>query len=373
MTRPKILLFFEYATLNGGELSLLAILEALGHTEFEFIAAAPASGMLMERLRQCDIQTLPLTLRGKQEHKRSIEQINSHLVMLVTQVSPDLVHSNSLSMGRMVGRIASQLSVPCTAHLRDIVRLNKTAVSELNQHAGLIAVSHATKQFHVAQGVLSDRLAVIYNGVDTGLFRPTPATGVLKRELRLGDSTILCANIGQICLRKGQTLLAQAAVALAGEFPEANYLFVGLRHSQKQESVAYEKAIRLIFREAGIEDRFHRLGFREDVPVLLDEIDLLVHTAHQEPLGRVLLEAASCGQAIVATEVGGTAEILRDQVSAVLVPPNDVEALAAAIRRMLMDRDLRIRLGEQARTTAIERFSITTAAERTRMFWKSLL
>ncbi len=373
MTRPKILLFFEYGTLNGGEFSLLAMLEELGQTEFEFVAAAPATGMLPERLEQCGVQVLPLTLRDTQGQKRSIEQINSHLVELVARVSPDLVHSNSLSMGRMVGRIASQLPIPCTSHLRDIIRLSKTAVSDLNRNAGLIAVSDATKRFHVEQGMSADKLHVIYNGVDTERFRPTRATGILKRELGLSDDAVLLANIGQICLRKGQTLLAQAAVSLAEEFPEVNYLFVGQRHSQKQESVAYEDAIHRIFREAGIEDRLFCLGFREDIPVILNEVALLVHTAHQEPLGRVLLEAASCGRAIVATEVGGTAEILADQVSALLVEPDDIQALTAAIRRMLTDRELQIRLGQQARATAIEKFSLPKAAANVRVFWESFL
>ena len=371
--KPKILLFFEYGTLNGGEFSLLAMLESLGQTEFEFVAAAPTSGMLTERLEQCGIQVLPLTLRGTQGQKLSIEQINSHLVELITQVSPDLVHSNSLSMGRMVGRIASQLPIPCTSHLRDIIRLNKTTVSDLNRNAGLIAVSNATKQFHVEQGISSGKLQVIYNGVNTELFRPSTAAGILKRQLGLSDSAVLIANIGQICLRKGQTLLAQAAVSLAEEFPETNYLFIGQRHSQKQESVEYENAIRLTFREAGIEDRLFCLGFREDVPTILNEVDLLVHTARQEPLGRVLLEAASCGQAIVATEVGGTAEILADQVSAVLVRPDELEALTAAIRRMLTDREFRIRLGQQARTVAVDKFSLPTATAHVRTFWKSFL
>ncbi|MBN2313920.1 MAG: glycosyltransferase [Sedimentisphaerales bacterium] len=373
MTRPKVLLFFEYATLNGGEFSLLALLEALGQKEFEFVAAAPASGMLTGRLEQCGVQVYPLTLRDARGHKRSVEQINSHLLELIRRVCPDLVHSNSLSMGRMVGRIASQLPIPCTSHLRDIIQLSKTAISDLNQNAGLIAVSNATKHFHVAQGIQSDKVQVIYNGVNTERFCYNPATGILKKELGLSDRAILIANIGQICLRKGQTLLAQAAVSLAEEFPDANYLFIGQRHSQKSESVAYENTLRLLFREGGIENRLFFPGFREDIPAILNEVDLLVHTAHQEPLGRVLLEAAFCGRPIVATDVGGTTEILTDQDSALLVPPDDPEALATAIRRMIMDRELRTRLGLQAQKHVNEKFSLRTTTAETCAFWKSFL
>ncbi len=373
MNKPKILIFFEYGTLNGGELSMLAMLEVLGQTEFEFVAAAPTSGMLKERLERCDIEVLPLTLRDSQGQKLPGEQIDSTLLELIKRAAPDLVHSNSLSMGRMIGRIASQLPIPCTAHLRDIIRLNKTAVSDLNHSAGLIAVSNATKRFHAEQGVMPGKLQVIYNGVDTEVFRPATTAGTLRKELGLSDSAVLLANIGQICLRKGQTLLAQAAASLAEEFPDANYVFIGKRHSQKTESIEYEKAIRLTFREAGIEDRLFCLGFREDIPAILNQVDLLVHTAHQEPLGRVLLETASCGKAIVATDVGGTAEILTDLVSALLVPPDDLEKLTAAIRRMLTDSELRIRLGQQARKRVIEKFSLPEAADQVRMFWRSFL
>jgi len=371
--RPKVLLFFEYGTLNGGEFSLLAMLETLGQTEFEFVAAAPQSGMLTGRLEQLGMRVLPLTLRDAQGQKRSMERINAHLLELIARVSPDLVHANSLSMGRMLGRIAPQLSIPCTSHLRDIIKLSKAAVSDLNQHTGLIAVSQATKQFHHKQGVLPDILQVIYNGVDTGVFQPRRPSTRLKQELGLGADAILLANIGQICLRKGQTLLAQAAASLAQDFPQANYLFIGERHSQKQESIAYERAIRDIFQDAGIEDRLFCLGFRQDIPALLNEIDLLVHTAHQEPLGRVLLEAASCARAIVATNVGGTSEILTDQVSALLVRPNDLNALTAAIQRMLLDRTLRIRLAQQARADMKEMFALPRACAQVRTFWKSLL
>jgi len=373
LLRPKILLFFEYGTLNGGEFSLLAMLETLAQEAFEFVAAVPTAGRLKTRLEQLGIHTVPLRLRDPQGKKHTVTQVNSHLDDLITQLSPDLVHANSLSMARMLGRITPHVSFPCTGHLRDIIKLSPKAIADLNQNAQLIAVSQATQTFHVEQGMRTDRVQVIHNGVDTDVFRPSPATGVLRQELGLSDRAVLIANIGQICLRKGQTLLAQAAVSLAEEFPEANYLFVGERYSQKQESVAYEDMLRRIFHEAGMEDRLFCLGFRDDIPLLLNEIDLLVHTAHQEPLGRVLLEAASCAQAIVATDVGGTAEILLDQGSALLVPPDNVDALTGAIRQMLLDRELRHSLGRQARKHAVENFALSTAAARVRSFWESYL
>ncbi len=371
--RPKILLFCEYGTLNGGEFSLLAMLHTLAQSAFEFVAAVPSTGRLAGRLRDCGIPVRPLILRDTQGRKHSLKDVNTHLREHVTSVAPDLVHANSLAMGRMVGRIAGDLGVPCTAHLRDIIKLNRTAMADLNGSAGVVAVSQATKDFHVDQGLQADKVQVIYNGVDGNCFGPTARTGQLKQELGLSGNAVLVAAIGQICLRKGQTLLAQAAVALTSEFPDAHYLIVGERYSQKQESVGYEETLHQTFGAAGIEDRLHCLGFRHDIPKILNEIDLLVHPAHQEPLGRVLLEAAACACPIVATHVGGTGEILVHESSALLVPPNDLDALTRAVGRLVKDRALATRLGNRARMTTADRFALPQATANLRAFWQSFL
>ena len=371
--RPRILLFFEYGTLNGGEFSLLAILQALKTSPFEFVAAAPIEGLLTQQLEQLGIQVHPLILRDQQGHKHSIEHINKHLLEIIQYISPDLVHSNSLAMGRMVGRIAPQLSIPCTAHLRDIIKLNAKTISDLNQNTGLVAVSKATQQFHVDQGLHSEKVQVIYNGIDTERFRPRTKTGQLKQSLGLSNESFLIANIGQICLRKGQTVLAQAVASLAREFPQINTLIIGQRHSQKHESIANENNIRSIFAKVGLDDRLFCLGTRDDIPMILNEIDLLVHTAHQEPLGRVLLEAAASAQAIVATDVGGTAEILTHQQSALLVRPNDPIAVASAIRQLITHTTSRQKLGHQAHQTILDKFSLSAATSQTVRFWESFL
>lgn len=368
-----ILLLFEYGTLNGGEWSLLSMLEVLGQDSLAFIAAAPAEGRLVTQLERLGIETLPLDLRDGGGQKKSPDQVNAHLQELISKVAPDLVHANSLSMGRMLGRIAATLPMPCTTHLRDIIKLNRAAIDDLNKLDGLIAVSRATRQFHVGQGMDADKVQVIYNGVDTERFKPQARTLALRQSLGLSDSDLMIVNIGQICLRKGQTLLAQAAVALAKTFPLAHYVFVGERYSQKQESVDYENRLVQIFQDAGIEDRLHKIGFRSDIPQILSEADLLVHTAHQEPLGRVLLEAAACAKPIIATDVGGTAEILSHEQSALLIPSDDLEALCAALRQALSEKSFRQSMGETARRTTLERFSLPNAVENIRVFWNSCL
>ena len=108
--------------------------------------------------------------------------------------------------------------------------------------------------------------------------------------------------------------------------------------------------------------RVHFLGVRDDVPRILNELTLLVHPARQEPLGRVLLEAAAAGLAVVATDVGGTREIFPpESAAACLVPPDDVQAMSAAIGRLLGDAAERRRLAENARRRVEEAFDLKRA------------
>lgn len=352
---------------------MLAMLKALGQDDLEIVVAAPIDGRFRPRINNIGIPVIPLQLRDNEGNKRPDVQIHTHLIQIVNQVVPDLVHANSLSMGRMIGRIAPQLPIPCTTHLRDIIKLSKAAIRDLNQNTGLVAVSQATQDFHVQQGLVSNKVQVIHNGVDTDLFHPAPANGSLRQELGLHDNDVMIANIGQICLRKGQVHLAHALVSMTQEYPELHLLIVGERYSQKQESIDYEKRIRKLFDDVSMGERLHFLGFRNHMEQLLNEVDLVVHTAHQEPLGRVLLEAAACGRPIIATDVGGTREILSDEDTALLIPANDIQALSTAIRHSLEDKALRERLGCRAREQAVEKFALIPAAERLRAYWRSFL
>ena len=371
MRRRRIAIVCEYPTLNGGERSLLAALEHVDRSQFDFTVLAPPEGPLARALSRRAIAHVPLRLHDG-DGRMARDEALRRLAAACAALGPDMVHFNSLALGRLTGALAERRAVICCAHLRDIIRLSAAAVADLNRNARLVAVSEATRDFHVAQGIESSRVQVIYNGVDLESFRPQPADGWLRRELGLPAEALVIATIGQIGLRKGQDSLAEAAAINAAALPEAHYLLVGERYSAKPESIRFERRIAERFADAGIADRLHCLGYRDDVARLLNEIDVLAHPARQEPLGRVLLEAGAAGRAIVATNVGGTPEVLADQESALLVPPDAAPALAAAIRRLSENAALRQRLGAAARERIAERFPIGTCAAQLTRLWSAL-
>lgn len=373
---PRVALLFEYATLNGGERSMLAALDWLQQqkTRFEFVAIAAPTGRLADALQERGIAVRGWSPRDAHQDRRSASDIESSLHEVVSSLQPHLLHANSLAMGRLVGRLADRLDIPTTTHLRDIIKLSSAAVADLNRNARLVAVSKATRDFHVAQGIRDSQVAVVTNGIDLEQFRPRTSVGRLHEELGLPyPGAKLVATIGQIGLRKGQDVLAAAAAAIVGQVPDAHFVLIGERTSQKEESIEFERAVSRTFALSGRVDRLHLLGHRDDVATLLNDVDLLIHSANQEPFGRVLLEASAAAVPIVATDVGGTAEIVLNNVTGLLVPARDATALANAAIAILTDTAKANRFRLAARERAVEQFPIALSAERLGNVWSGVL
>ncbi|MDY0170381.1 MAG: glycosyltransferase family 4 protein [Thermoguttaceae bacterium] len=357
-----ICLLCEYPTLCGGERSMLSTLDAVRAAGFRMMAAAPPAGSLADALAENGIEQIPFSVFEPGGERRTQAAIRGDLDHLLRRCRPDVLHANSLAMGRLSGPVAAEAGVPSIAHLRDIVRLSRQAIEDLNRHHRLLAVSHAVRRYYLAAGLEDGKTRVIYNGVDLARFQPRPPTGYLHRELGLPPDARLVGTIGQICLRKGQDVLIQAATALADRVPDAHYLIVGQRNSQKQESVDFEARLHCAARQGPLAGRLHLVGERDDIHGLLNELVLLVHPARQEPLGRVLLEAAASGVAVVATAVGGTDEIFPPHShSARLVAHDSASALAEAMAGLLDDDHARLTLGQAARARAESAFGLDPA------------
>jgi glycosyltransferase involved in cell wall biosynthesis len=359
---PRVLLLCEYASLNGGENSLLSLLERGDRQAFEFVAAAPPEGPLAAEFHARAIPVEPFgeASGAKTSQARRREQ----LAALLARVRPDILHANSLSMSRLSGPVAESMEITSLGHLRDIVRLSRRAIDDVNRHRRILAVSRATRDFHVAAGLSEAKCRVMYNGVDLDAFHPAPATGFLHRELSLPPSARLVGFIGQLGMRKGVDVLLEAANRVFETAPGAHVVLVGRRHSAKQEAMDYERRLHQSAESSRLAGRVHFLGERRDVPLLLREFSLLAHAARQEPLGRVLLEAAASGTAVVATEAGGTREIFPDPGQARIVPVEDAPALADSLVELLSHDERRHSLARAARQRAEAAFDAAHAAEQ---------
>ncbi len=373
-SKKKLLILCEYGSLNGAERSLLAVLPYLKAQGIEATVACPRRGSLASAAERMNVPTLPFHVRDDRDRRRTASALQHDLAALIKQAAPHGVHANSLSMARLLGSIIESCPVCCLGHLRDMMRISRAAVDQLNRHDRLLAVSAAVKRWYVLQGVTAEKMHVLHNGVDLVEFAPRVASGSLLRELSLPESSLLLGAIGQIGMRKGLDVLLEALARPIARRRDVHLAIVGQRYSQKDEAVRFEERLRQVASSPPLRGHVHFLGVREDISQLMNELDVLVHAARQEPLGRVLLEAAASGLATVATDVGGTNEIFPPGTrSAVLVPPDAPDELSQAVAAFIDDPQLREQTGRLARRQAEQFFSAAMAAEQLVQHYRDVL
>jgi len=344
---------------------MLAALPAVAANGFEVFVAGPSAGPLADTLKGRGISQVAWQTHERSGQRRPLAVLREDLAQILRRNRPDLLHANSLSTARIAGPTAVECAVRSIGHLRDIVKLSAQAIADVSRHNRLLAVSHATREFHVAQGIAAEKCVALHNGVDLDAFCPRPRSGYLQRELNLPAEARLVASIGQVSLRKGTDEALLCALEIAPGLPEVHWLIVGERTSTKDEARDFEALVRRIAAEPLLAGRVHFLGQRDDVSRLLPECDLLVHAARQEPLGRVLLEAAASGVPVVARDVGGNREIFPSETDgAILVERSSQLTFSQAVHTLLRNEGRRKSLGAAGRQRAETAFDIRSAAAR---------
>ncbi len=172
-------------------------------------------------------------------------------------------------------------------------------------------------------------------------------------------------SVGRLSPEKGQGWLLEALAILIHKGQDLHAVLVGegrsLRDLQNQA------------RRLGIVERVHFTGTRRDVRDWLVHFDLFVLPSEWEGISLALLEAMASGLPVIASNTGGTPEIVQDGVTGLLVPPRDPKSLAEAMQRLLEDPLLRNRIGLAGRARVMESFSIQKTVSRINQLYQGLL
>jgi glycosyltransferase involved in cell wall biosynthesis len=225
----------------------------------------------------------------------------------------------------------------------------------------------AFKRYVECGAANANKIAVMHNGVNTQTFSANEfARRELRRDLDLGGEFAWLA-IGRFELAKAYPNLIRAFAKAVRESRRAMVLLICGRGSLEEE-------IRNLVKASGVEERVRFLGVRRDIPALLNAADGFVLSSYLEGLPMVLLEATSVGIPIVATNVGGNAEIVAEGVNGFLAPPGDEAALAAAMKRVLDLPDAeRALMAERGRQRARDKFEIQRILDRWEALYGELL
>jgi glycosyltransferase involved in cell wall biosynthesis len=286
------------------------------------------------------------------------------LYRLMRQERPHIVDTHTAKAG-FIGRLAARLArVPVIVHTfhghvlhgyysprqSQLLRRMERGLARLTDC--IIAVSEQVKRDLMTYGVAaSDKIRVIPLGLELDPFLNGRASrGAFRRELQLNGVERLVGIVGRMFPIKNHSLFLEAATLAAREDPAVRFVIVGdgiLRPELERQA-----------RETGIADRVIFTGWRRDLPRIYADLDVLAVTSNNEGTPVSAIEAMAAGCPVVATNVGGLPDLIREGETGYLVPPGDAPAVATALLRVLHQPEMAQRMGEAGRMAAQERFAI---------------
>ncbi len=267
-----------------------------------------------------------------------------------------LFHANMLA--RIVGKSAGVPVVLTSRHSTEIggQRREELLAWTSSMGDGVIAVSDAVRNAEIHKARANPaHVHTIHNFVDTAQFADPDGTrrGTNRQRLGIDCETFVIGTVGRLQVAKGLDVLLNSFASVRQRHPNSRLLLIGDGpvRSQLEGQAA----------QLQIDDAVTFLGDRDDVPELLHTMDIFVLASRWEGFGIVLAEAMAAGVAVVATAVGGIPEVVKDGESGLLVPPDNVPALASAICRLMDDNDLRTRLAGAGALRVRSKFSLERA------------
>src|SRR5580698_4842751 len=329
-------------------------------------------GPLLTRLQGSGISVVEFHPRGGIDSLRGSWQL-LRLAKFLSRERFDIVHTHDLWSNLMGVPAAFLARVPVIiSSQRDLSHLpwyrgKRTVWLRRIQSLSSMVLANANpiREQLIQEGHLRpEKVRVVHNGVEVEKFNRTSCDShIVFANAGGGKRVVLVGNMTSEV--KGHRVLINAAAIIVRELQDVRFGLVG--------DGAYRKQFEAQVGELGLERHFLFLGRREDVPEILTACDIAVLPSKTEGLPNALLEYLAAGLPTVASNVGGNAEIVKDGVTGLQVPPDNAELLATAVLRFLHDPDLARRLGQSGTEYVRQTFSFERLVEQTEVLYSELL
>lgn len=347
---------------GGGQWSLYYLLKHLDRDHFRPVLLCPEEGALAEKAREIAVDVV-IQKMGR------IRQLNPlSLWRLLTTLRGEeihLIHTDSPTQTLYAGLAARITGIPLLWHIRasDPEWFWDRVLSAMTTRHVLVAKSICQR---FAWLETSKKLVVIHNGLDIQEFDTLAVIPAgLRKEHFLDEKTVLLGCIGRLEPKKGQEFAISALRYV--DKKNVKLILVGAGGD------TYVRRLRGLARELAVSHQVIYTGYREDVPSLLQEIDILVLPTLTEAFSRVILESMAARTPLITTDAGGNSEAVVDGITGYIVPPRNVKALADKINELLRDRTQRKKMGEAGRSRVEEYFSMKRHAERIEKLYYEVL
>ena len=364
--RIRIAYTIKSMVMGGSQTHLLQVFRFLDRERFApVLYCLTGDGVLVEAVRALDVPVLaPAAARGF----KGVDLVAriAALTQALRRAPADIVH-NYLLRANLVGSISGRLArvpvVICSkrgCHERRGLELVSARIGNALADRVMVNADAVRDFVHANERCPRDKMVVVPSGIDTERFQPL-APQTFKARLGLSEHRRVVGIITRMRVRKGVEEFIRAMAQVRGAHPEAHGLIVG--------EVALDAETQALVHQLGLQEHLTFLGRRSDMPEVLSACDLFVLSSHDEGMSNAILEAMAMERAVVATDVGGTGEVVRHGASGLLVPPRDPQALATAIGTLLAEPARARAMGVLGRRIVEEGFSAVAMVRRMEQFY----
>lgn len=333
-------------TWRGGEQQVFYLLCGLQAAGFTNILIAPAGSPLSKRAAEVGIQVAEISA-GCEYDLLAMWRI----ARILKREHATLIHAHDAHSVTLAACAGRWVGIPRLATRRVDFKINSRWKYRWGM-SRVICISEAIRQICEDGGIPATQMSVVHSGIDLARIREVKVNVPAVRT-ELGEENkkkLFLINVASLTDHKGQVYLLEAMSTVVAKVPQAHLLIVG------EGELADELARKA--RNVAVEDHVHFMGFRDDVPALLQAADLFVMSSHLEGLCTSVMDAMAARLAVVATTAGGLPELVDHEKNGLQVPPRDPLALAAALIELLKDKKRRLRYAEAANQKATRHFGM---------------
>lgn len=363
----NILLLHGSSDLYGASKILLTTVRMLHKRGHRPIVALSENGPLVTRLEEAGAEICFVRLGILRRKYKSIKGIVNRFFVLgrafltlkriIKEKNISLVYSNTTAV--LAGAFAAKSTgVKHVWHVHEIIEnpgwLYTILGKLLNHYSDTVIVVSVAVQKSWSRYVSAQKLLLIYNGIPYDAYLQPDHS--LRNELGIDNQTVVIGMIGRVHYWKGQAYFLRIASHLSKQFVNLRFVMIG--DAFPGYEYLYDEIKTLIAGE-NIGDTVTDLGYRTDIPRLLQGFDILVlPSILPDPFPTVVLEAMASAKPVAATAHGGALEMVDEGVTGVHIPVNQPEAAAEIIGRLIKDPSLRKKMGEAGRKKVLTNYSL---------------
>lgn len=374
MNRIKVLEMIDQSFLGGGQVNLLSLASSLDRSRFEVIVCSGGGGALVDEVKKRGIEhfSVPFPKKFRTETVAAI-------VGILKDQNVSLLHTHGGVAGLYGRWAARKCRLPVVVHtLHGIHYLHyRNAALKLfyiylekmcsRWTDAVVFVCDSDRELGRRFGLVPDaKSRVIKNGVDFSALDSRPLTDGERMgwEKKLGIDLPgpVVGTVARLHRQKGIPILLKAAQKLTERIPDLKVLIVGGGRRDRLERMGTKLSL---------EGKVHFLGEQKEAVRLITLFDVFVLPSLWEGLPYSLMEAAALGKPVVATAVDGVKELIQNGRTGLLVPPKNPQGIAAAVLKMLTDKEGALRMGSELKRDVRSRYSLCRMVGETEsLYWK---